>query len=84
MLAVILKSGKELIWHVGGKPYSPPEPNQVVEIQADGHELAKIVELFSHGHNVPTIPVPNYRPVVNWYGDLAKTIYAAIRQWSEW
>lgn len=56
-------------------------------IQADGHELDVIVSSFLAEANVgnetvgdawlkfPTIPVPEKRLVVRWYGDLAKTIY---------
>ncbi len=50
--------------------------HQVVEIQADGHELEAIQRKFTiNGHC--TVPMPSNR-VCNWYGDLAKTIHAGL------
>lgn len=42
-------------------------------IQADGHELEAIRDMFSYAHG-HTIPMPHGQ-VGRWYGDIARTIH---------
>ena len=73
MLYVVTKKRPEGYgWHVGQKM---PTVNveEVTEIQADGSELAFIIDRFSHRQQV-TIPVAK-TSMVSWYGDIARTIY---------
>lgn len=64
-------------WHVGEpKPcqfYSDGETTEdfpdVIEIQADGHELEHIRKRFT---NIPDVPGAR---VVTWSGDIARFIY---------
>lgn len=67
MLYVILKGGRELGWHTGEKIYLPPQ-SEVVEVQADGHELEWIKENFNN------IPYHKLNRVQNWSGDMARFI----------
>lgn len=65
----------EQTWHIG-KNYSRTLKAvgryTVVEIQADGDELEFI------RHNVSSIPFINGVRVMNWYGDIARTIVHAL------
>jgi hypothetical protein len=82
MLHIVLSSAKLITAHVGS-PISDFEPSEVLVVQADGHELEKIEELFTTDNGQKTIPIPDRR-VVSWYGDMAKTIAAALPGWREW
>ena len=68
MLYIIAQHNRDYSWHVG-EPMPSPDVDQVVEIQADGHEKKVIREMF--GESIPMTT----ESVVNWYGDIARTIY---------
>lgn len=59
---------KEIEWHVGGRK---PDvlPSRILELQADGHELMKIQEIFGE-----SVPMPKVR-VAQWFGHIAATIF---------
>jgi hypothetical protein len=78
-----LRRGNEATCHVGSPIPSIILPHRVEVIQADGHELEKIIQLFTTDGGQRTIPVPDRR-VVAWYGDTAKTIVAALQGWRDW
>lgn len=88
MLHIVFSDALLITAHVGS-PLPEYEPHMVETLQADGHELEKIVELFTTPFKsastpeVCTIPLPNRR-VVCWYGDMAKTIASALQGWREW
>ena len=75
MLYIIRKGNREYQWHVGDKK---PEAmtgsmtsapfDDVIEIQADGHELNLIRQNFK---NLPDCD----KAVVSWKGDWAQFIY---------
>lgn len=75
MLYVIVHRNNERTWHVGDKkfPVDHTEVADVMEIQADGHELEVIKT------SITGIPTSN-RAVVNWYGDDAKFIAGVLKQ----
>lgn len=65
----------EVEWHIGEKLHANLTDNRkmpVIEIQADGYELASIHRNFTH------IPMAfrndELVPVQRWYGDMAKFI----------
>lgn len=85
MLTIVTKNG-EYNWHIGdkAKPVSLNKLSEVELIQADGHELDRIRDIFSKRHIIGdavtktyTIPMP-IKDVVVWYGDIARTIIANI------
>lgn len=88
MLSIILSTSPiEINWHVGQpKPIPYLEINNIIEIQADGHELEFIKDNFSSW--IPTkkrgniqifnIPFSNSSRVIRWFGDIAKCIVSAI------
>ena len=57
---------REFSWHVG-KP-RPIIEEEVIEVQADGDELAYIIGSFVN------LPRPVEKSVMRWYGDHAKLI----------
>lgn len=65
--------GWERSWHVG-TPISLTvnEADSVYYVQADGDELAHIVNLM------PNIPVAMHKRVNRWFGDIAKFIAANL------
>lgn len=84
MLYIVRKTrDEELTWHVGEKKPEWPvylsypsargnetEPfKDVVEIQADGHELEYIRQNFKN------LPDATHKRVVSWKGDMAQFIY---------
>ena len=75
------------MWGKGGSEYQAME--RIYMLQADGDELAHIQRVFTNKvtifappgeepasitFDIPTLPMSN-KPVVRWYGDLAKTIF---------
>jgi hypothetical protein len=60
-------------WHVGGKKHKDIAIQDVTELQADGKELKKIES------NITGIPMMKGAVVMNWYGDHAKFIAAALK-----
>lgn len=73
-MLVIKLEDHQLGWYVGQNcPVISSRINDVESIQADGHELEHIKDLF--GYNNPNIPKGR---VVNIFGDLAKTIVANL------
>lgn len=72
MLYIVTSDGKEKIWHVGN---SVPDvaPLDVVEIQADCHELEHVKKICIG------IPLSN-RAVVSWRDHYARFIYRMLRQ----
>ena len=78
--SVKMKSGTICTWHIG-QTLPPIKIDSVVSLQADGDELEHIVDQYQCGGqraNTATycysIPMPMDKPVVTWYGDIAKTI----------
>lgn len=84
---------KAIDWHVGERLPPTISYDMVDAIQADCDELEHIVDVFSvarrvrtHGVSpeeqpiikIPTIPVSDKR-VQNWVGDIARTIFLALR-----
>lgn len=45
------------------------EPEKIIAVQADGHELSYIINHFSY------VPWSNATPVNKWRGDLARFIF---------
>ncbi len=75
MLYFVTKSKagtKEYTWHLG-RPLPQILGADLTEIQADGDELRAIQRTFGD-----TIPMTD-QPVMNWFGDFARVIYAAMR-----
>jgi hypothetical protein len=82
MLSVILSDNQEFTWHVGEKVpeiwqakenvFPRPPKREVVEIQADGHELERVIETCTN------IPLTHGR-VVRWFGDHAKFIFHNLK-----
>lgn len=63
-------------YHIGDRLDLEREDDKIPSIeyvQADGHELSLIVEMFGD-----TIPMPRGPMVIRWYGDIAKTIHFAL------
>jgi len=73
------------MWGKGGSEYQAME--RIYMLQADGDELAHVQKTFTSrvimhspdgteqiNVDVPSLPIAN-KPVVRWYGDLAKTIF---------
>jgi len=76
MLYVVRKNRREFTWHVGTehpRDYSNPKDpkffNDVIEVQADGHELQRIRDTFGN------LPMKHGASVICWKGDLAQFIY---------
>jgi len=70
-----LKPDYETGWHIGEQnpfQHRHAEIERVIEVQADGDELAYIYNKFN---NLPTMPL---RRVVRWFGDHAKFIAANL------
>ena len=67
------ENGRELSAHVGDRMSSELECMEPRMIQADGHELQAIMDMFG-----TTIPYPKGPRVVRWYGDFAKSIHYAM------
>lgn len=68
MLYIKLTTGTKYTWQVGEpKPIQYDDVNDVQEIQADGHELIHIENMFHIS------PIPKGR-VIRVFGDLAKII----------
>jgi hypothetical protein len=64
---------REFGWHTGKRlPIYHGDIQDVTEIQADGDELRVVLELFG-----TSIPRTN-KKVQRWFGDIAKTIAAAL------
>ena len=76
MLIIVFNEGfpKEVEWHVGEKNLIDHENiNNIREIQADGHELEYIKNIFYAPENF----FPKGR-VVTLYGDIAKIVIANL------
>lgn len=72
MLNIVFQSGRSREWHVGEEsPVGYAEVIAISEIQADGHELEHIKNMFDQ----PILPKGR---VVRIFGDLAKTIVANL------
>jgi hypothetical protein len=73
MLAIRLEGVPQTIdWHVGeSNPVKYFELEDVVVVQADGHELELIASWSG-------VPIPKDRRVVRWFGDTAKFIVANL------
>lgn len=75
MLYVILKSGKEIEWHIGEKINCQPlHLTTTEEVYADGDELEWIKESFDN------IPFHKINRVQNWSGDMARFIASNLPQ----
>jgi hypothetical protein len=81
MLYIVRKDLPQIKWHVGD-PIGANIAQDVIEIQADGHELEHIKNTFFdieyQGNPTYTIPMPRNKRVVNWFGSTAKTILANL------
>jgi hypothetical protein len=79
-ITVEKEEAQNYTWYVGEKlPYtftSGGTERFVTNVQADGDELEWLQREFTHSDTC-TIPMPRSR-VVQWYGDIAKSIVAAI------
>jgi len=75
MLTITVDDGVARRWYVG--MWVPNvDPITIVALQADSDELNHIIHLFTHD----TLTIPLSRESVNvWYGDIARTIYSALR-----
>jgi hypothetical protein len=80
MLSITFQSGTVRNWHVG-EPICVEydEVRAIAEIQADGHELEYIENQYSGQvaamtTKVYSIPRPNNKRVIRWFGDIAQTI----------
>ena len=60
-------------WHVGTPMVDSFKARNITEVQADGDELMFIIRLFELNQGM-TIPMAITARVMNWYGDIAKTI----------
>lgn len=82
MLYITFDSHSVREWHVGQpNPVHYSEVNAVREIQADGHELEHIKNMFGHPKNIfgdPTYPGIPHGQVIRLFGDFAKTIVANL------
>lgn len=90
-LYIVSADGREREWHIGETAPLPYEKmKDVEEIQADGHELERIKQVFAvtkivcHELSWPrhevigySIPVPSTASA-RWFGDIARTICANI------
>lgn len=72
MLYLVLDTGSEIGWNIGGDNTVLLFASKVIEIRANGNELGLIYERFSN------IPMPINCRIVNWYGDIAKFIIANL------
>lgn len=79
-LYIIFQSGTHRTWNIGQEiPLKIEEVEAISYIQADGHELEIISQLFctnpkAHPKDKKyTIPMPN-KGIVKWFGDIARTI----------
>ena len=94
MLTITYDGGACVEWHVGEKMPKLLGPDRfmldeqnvcrITQLQADGHELERIKEMFVvhllDAGNTYTIPMPNTQ-VCRWYGDFARTIYLSLYDW---
>ena len=71
MLYITTKHG-DVEWHIDHK-LPKLRTDQVLEIQADAHELHAIKQLF--GESIPMTK----NAIVNWAGDIARTIYLNLK-----
>lgn len=63
----------ERSWHVGETLRIPDEvAAEIYQVQADGHELAHIVQ------NMPNVPYARHKRVNRWFGDMAQFIAANL------
>lgn len=76
-LYIVFDDGKETTWHIGQAGFNAKTICGVEYIQADGHELQHITDMFCIGGNY-SIPMPKKGRVIQWFGDIAKTILANI------
>ncbi len=68
-LSITFNTGASTEWHVGEEnPIGYHEVPNVREIQADGHELEHIENMFTKGGSLPK------GRVIRIFGDLARTI----------
>ena len=78
MMYIRAKTGNtfaELTWWVGGdRPLAIEDVILVVEVQADGDELAYIKRNFEN------LPMRVNKPEVTWYGDDARFIVGNIQR----
>ena len=77
MLYFVTDNGRAHSWHVGTLVTGKVDPQKVTEVQADGDELEFIVKLFAVNFEI-TIPMVVTARILNWYGDIAKTIACAL------
>ena len=70
----VFSSGAEYEFHVGSEITRKFRINNIVEVQADGHELEWIRK------NVSGIPMHSGR-IVNWFGSDAQFVFYAARNW---
>jgi hypothetical protein len=76
MLYITFNSGDTREWHVSEpSPIRWDEAHAIREIQADGHELDHIRNMFCFSPEYVVIPRGR---VVRLFGDLAKTIVANL------
>lgn len=86
MLAIKYKDGATSTWYVNDKGINPNRQTleDIIYIQADGHELEHIKIIFTvtsnmYGFNrLLTIPFTD-NVIMTWYGDLAKTILVNLK-----
>ena len=86
-LYIISYSNGDIVRHIpfDHLSFDPRVIDDVKYIQADGHELEAIKKVFEHCAvgTVPhaimySIPMPYDRRVVQWWGDIAKTILSNL------
>ncbi len=73
MLYIVTNNGNEYSRHIQDDLPKLEKGEWVLEIQADGHELAVILQ------QIEGIPNAPQQRVVRWFGDHAQFIYANLK-----